>query len=149
MNKKNTFPEAWSFREGRGDAMPRRGDVFLEGNYYHIYNRGLNGEAIFIVEENYLYCLQLVKRNLTRYDVRLIAYCLMPNHYHFLLRQESAIPLTKFISSTFISYVQALNKQIRRTGPLFEGRFKHKLVDKEEYIIHLCRYIHLNPVNAG
>ncbi len=129
--------------------MPRRGDVFLQGNYYHIYNRGLNGQVIFYEKDNYVYCLALIKRNLARCKAKLIAYCLMPNHYHFLLRQESTIPLTRFISLTFISYVQALNKKLRRSGPLFEGRYKHVLVGKEEYIVHLCRYIHLNPVKAG
>jgi len=129
--------------------MPRRGEVFHQGYYYHIYNRGLNGKQIFYSDANYLYCLKLIKRNLSRYKARLIAYCLMPNHYHFLLRQESNIPLMKFINATFISYVQALNKQLKRSGPLFEGRYKHVLVDKEEYVVHLCRYIHLNPVKAG
>jgi REP element-mobilizing transposase RayT len=129
--------------------MPRRGDVFLERNFYHIYNRGRSGEIIFHNEANYEYCLKLIKRNLHRYNVGMIAYCLMPNHYHFLLRQNSTIPLTKFISSIFISYVQALNKQLKSSGPLFEGRYKHVLVDKEEYIVHLCRYIHMNPIQAG
>jgi putative transposase len=55
----------------------------------------------------------------------------------------------KFINSTFISYVQALNKELKRSGPLFDGRYKHVLVDREEYILHLCRYIHLNSVKAG
>jgi putative transposase len=133
----------------KGVIMPRRGDVFLQGNYYHIYNRGLNGEVIFLAKANYVYCLKIIKRNLSRYKVKLIAYCLMPNHYHFLLRQESTIPLMKFINSTFISYVQALNKELKRSGPLFDGRYKHVLVDREEYILHLCRYIHLNSVKAG
>jgi putative transposase len=101
--------------------MPRRGDVFLQGNYYHIYDRGINGEAIFLAKANYVYCLTLIKRNLSRYKAKLIAYCLMPNHYHFLLRQKSSIPLMKFINATFISYVQALNKQLGRSGLLFKG----------------------------
>jgi len=72
----------------------------------------------------------------------------MPNHYHFLLRQESDEPLSKFMQVLFNSYVQALNLQQERIGTLFEGRFKHKCVDKWEYLIVLCRYIHLNPVKA-
>ena len=129
--------------------MPQRGNIFRLGCYYHVYNRGRSGEVIFHNDANYEYCLRLVKKNLTRYEVEMIAYCLMPNHYHFLLRQGSTTPISKFISSTFISYVQALNKQLERSGPLFDGRYKHVIVDNEDYLIHLCRYIHLNPVKAG
>jgi putative transposase len=73
----------------------------------------------------------------------------MPNHYHFLLRQEADLPLSKFINVLFNAYVQALNRQQCRRGTLFEGRFKHVWVDREEYLVHLCRYIHLNPLKAG
>ena len=78
-----------------------------------------------------------------------IAYCLMPNHYHFLLRQETEILLSKFMQVLFNAYVQALNVQQGRTGTLFEGRFKHKCVDEWEYLMILCRYIHRNPVEGG
>jgi putative transposase len=81
--------------------------------------------------------------------VTVIAYCLMPNHYHFLFRQESAVPLSKLMQVLFNAYAQALNLQQGRTGTLFEGRFKHKCVDTWEYLSMLCRYIHLNPVKAG
>ncbi len=84
-----------------------------------------------------------------KHGAGLIAYCLMPNHYHFLLRQETGIPLSKFMQVLFTTYVQALNLQQERSGTLFEGRFKHKRVDKWEYLVILCRYIHLNPVKAG
>ncbi|MCD6334967.1 MAG: transposase [Candidatus Latescibacteria bacterium] len=66
----------------------------------------------------------------------------MPNHYHFLLRQDGEVSLSRFINVAFNVYVQALNKQLERKGTLFEGRFKHVLVDKDEYILYLCRYIH-------
>jgi len=73
----------------------------------------------------------------------------MPNHYHFLLRQVTDRPLSKFMQVLFNGYVQALNLQQGRTGTLFEGRFKHKCVDQWEYLMVLCRYMHLNPVKAG
>jgi len=78
-----------------------------------------------------------------------IAYCLMPNHYHFLLRPEEDGVLSRFIQRLFNSYTQAFNKQHGRSGTLFEGRAKSVLVDTDEYILHLCCYIHLNPVKAG
>ncbi len=129
--------------------MPRRGDVFARGHYYHIYNRGVGKNLIFFNADNYEHCLRLVKRYQHKYGVTVIAYCLMPNHYHFLLRQESDEPLSKFINVLFNAYVQAVNRQQRRKGTLFEGRFRHVHIDREEYLIHLCRYIHMNPVKAA
>jgi putative transposase len=73
----------------------------------------------------------------------------MPNHYHFVLRQDGDIPISTFIQRLFQIYTQAFNKQQGRKGPLFEGRFRHVHVDRDEYVIHLCRYVHLNPVTAG
>jgi len=128
--------------------MPRRGDVFAPGCYYHIYNRGAGGERIFFTPDNYKHCLRLVKRYMRPHQVTVIAYCLMPNHYHFLLRQDGEMPLSRFIGTLFNAYVQAVNKQRGRKGTLFEGRFKHVLIDREEYLVHLCRYIHVNPVKA-
>jgi REP element-mobilizing transposase RayT len=104
---------------------------------------------LFLNPGNYEYCLRLVKRHQQRYGATVIAYCLMPNHYHLLLRQDTDEPLSRFISVLFNAYVQALNRQQGRKGTLFEGRFRHAGVDREEYLVHLCRYIHLNPVKGG
>jgi REP element-mobilizing transposase RayT len=128
--------------------VPRRDTVFAKGNYYHIYNRGAGRAPIFFGDGNYDYCLDLVARYQERYGATVIAYCLMPNHYHLLLKQETDEPLSKFVSVVFNAYAQAVNRQEGRTGALFEGRFRHVWVDREEYLVHLCRYIHLNPVEA-
>ena len=128
--------------------MPYRGDVFAHNHYYHIYNRGVGKALIFFNPGNYEYCLRLVKRYYRQYGAAIIAYCLMPNHYHFLLRQETEQALSKFVNVLFNAYVQAVNRQQGRKGTLFEGRFRHVWVDREEYLAHLCRYIHLNPVRA-
>jgi putative transposase len=129
-------------------TLPYRGDAFTQGQYYHIYNRGAGRGKIFFNEGNYEYLLRLVKQYCTKYGATTIAYSLMSNHFHFLLRQDTDEPLSKFMQVLFNTYVQALNLQHKRTGTLFEGRFKHKRVDKWEYLIVLCRYIHLNPVKA-
>jgi len=128
--------------------MPYRGDVFRKGQYYHLYNRGAGANLLFFNPANYEYCVRLIKRYHQRYGAAMIAYCLMPNHYHFLLRQETDEPLSKFIGVLFNAYVQAVNREQERSGTLLEGRFRHVWVDREEYLIHLCRYIHLNPVKA-
>ncbi len=119
------------------------------GYYYHVYNRGCNRERLFVNDENYLFLLKRAKSYLSEYPLSVIAYCLMPNHYHFLCRPEEDDSLSRYIQRLFNSYTQAFNKQQGRSGTLFEGRYKSILVDTDEYVIHLCRYIHVNPVRAG
>lgn len=129
--------------------MPRRENKFSRGHYYHVYNRGANRERIFFSAENYFYLLKLAKKYCQKYQIAIIAYCLMPNHYHFLLRQDGETSIGHFIGVLFNAYAQAVNKQNGRTGTLFAGRFKDVHVDNEAYLLHLCRYIHGNPVKAG
>ena len=129
--------------------MPYRKSIFARGQYYHLFNRGINKQKIFFSTENYLYFLGLLRKNSRRFQISIIAYCLMPNHYHFLVRQDGEKSISLFMRSMINSYAQGINKQYNRTGALFENRFKDKLVDKNEYVIHLSRYIHLNPVRAG
>ena len=123
--------------------------MYRAGHSYHVYNRGCNQENIFATQDNYLFLLRRAKSTLENAPVRILAYCLMPNHYHFLLqgKEDQAIP--RFIQRLFNSYTQAYNRQQDRSGTLFQGRAKHILVDKDEYLLHLARYIHLNPVRAG
>jgi hypothetical protein len=80
--------------------------------------------------------------------VDIVAYCLMPNHYHFLvyLREETLSEAMKLLS---LSYTKAINQRFKRVGSLFQGRFQSIHVDRTEYLVHLSRYIHLNPVKAG
>jgi len=99
-------------------------------------------------DKNYIYLIELMTKKIKKYNVKVVAYCLMPNHYHFLISTVDKIQISKYIQSCFNSYVQAFNKQQSRKGPLFESKVKIKIIDKEEYLIHICRYIHLNPVKA-
>ena len=128
--------------------MPGRYVKFVKGNFYHVYNRGANKQKIFLEADNYLYLLKLLKKNTEKYYLAVIAYCLMPNHYHFLLRVDGDKDLSLCISSTFNSYVQAINKRYDRVGFLFSERFKAIHVSGDPYLIHLCRYIHRNPLRA-
>ncbi|NQV37449.1 MAG: transposase [Candidatus Marinimicrobia bacterium] len=119
---------------------------YYKENYYHIYNRGIDGKSIFFNRENYVYFIRLLKRYSKRYDISILAYCLIPNHYHLLVYQNSDISISNFIQSLNNAFVQGINRQLKRKGTLFEGRAKSKHINKEEYLMHLCRYIHLNPV---
>jgi len=126
--------------------MPTRTLRFVSSHYYHIYNRGAGRQSIFSNDENYLYVVRLLKKVAAECQVTVIAYCLLPNHYHWLLRQDSDTPASKVPTRVFGSYSQAFNRVNGRTGTLFEGRFKAILVESDEYLHHLCRYIHANPV---
>ena len=129
--------------------MPRRRTPFLADAFYHIYNRGIDRRPIFHREQNYLYFARLLREKADRHAVQVVAYCLMPNHYHFLLRPWRDGVVSPFLNALLGSYVQALNAQQGRLGPLFQGRFRSIHVDRDEYLGHLARYIHLNPVAAG
>jgi putative transposase len=114
----------------------------------HFYNRGNNRQNIFFERDNYLYFLRLIRQTLIAQDVDVVAYCLMPNHYHLLvyLRSEH---LSQAMKSLSLSYTKAINKRFNRVGGLFQGRFQKILVMDTEYLVHLIRYIHLNPVKAN
>ncbi len=122
--------------------------AFVQGYYYHIYNRGCNKENIFFNKDNYYYLLKKMKSTFKDYGANLIAYCLMPNHYHFLVRQMTEKELSKWLRKIFGGYSQAVNKEQNRSGTLFEGRPKHIAIEKEEYLDHLMWYVHTNPVSA-
>jgi putative transposase len=128
--------------------MPQRRIPLQAENFYHIYNRGNNRQTIFFERDNYVYFLRLVKEHLITNVVDIVAYCLMPNHYHFLvyLKDET---LSDAMKSLSLSYTKAINKRFNRSGVLFQGRFQSIHVAQTDYLIHLSRYIHLNPVKAG
>ncbi len=128
--------------------MPYREIHFLKNNYFHVYNRGNNYNKIFFAEKNYSFFL---RRLLEIYDKRIniVSYCLMPNHYHLLLKIIEDNYLEKAMQRFSTSYTKAINKQYGRVGHLFQGRYKAKLIPNNEYLLHLSRYIHLNPVRAG
>ena len=79
----------------------------------------------------------------------MVAYCLMPNHFHLLIRIKSESGFERAITSLLISYVKAVNIDQDRVGPLFQGRFQSKAIEDDDYLLGLSCYIHLNPVAAG
>lgn len=127
--------------------MPRRKTEFLPGQYYHLYNRENNRQNIFFERENYLFFLRQFRRYLVEETLHVIAYCLMPNHYHFLvgLREDN---ISQKMHGFTLSYTKAINRRYKRCGSLFQGRFRAIHVDEVGYLLHLSRYIHLNPVKA-
>jgi REP element-mobilizing transposase RayT len=129
--------------------MARRKIPFLPNNYYHIYNRGANRADIFLNDRDYIFLLKQLKDHIKEFDITMIVYCLMSNHYHFILRQNGLAKISDFMQAVFYIYSSAFNTIHKRSGTLFEGPFRAILIDKTEYLLHLCRYIHRNPLEAG
>ncbi len=119
------------------------------GGYYHLYNRGARRLSIFREPENYLFLLRRLKQFLPGLELSVIAYCLMPNHYHLLIRQNGEHPAGLLIQRLFNSYTKAYNKRYGHSGTLFERRYQAKPITDNAHLLHLCRYIHGNPVKDG
>lgn len=149
--------------------------IYAQDGYYHIYNRGVEKRTIFEDEQDYKVFLgylkeylsppleksNITKRNFTLQgrtfkgvpripknyyqDIELVCYCMMPNHWHMLIKQLSEKPMSEFVRSLMTRYSMYFNKKNRRVGSLFQSKYKAVLVDSESYLLHLSRYIHLNP----
>jgi len=149
--------------------MPRRETPFLPEQYYHLYNRGNNRQAVFFERENYLYFLRGIGKYLCPH-VDVLAYCLMPTHYHILARvkpeaqqeqtsevlktsevsgEEISLQVSRGMQRFGISYTKAINKRFARVGALFQGQFRGKPVRDYAHLLNLCVYIHANPVKDG
>src|SRR5215212_225178 len=133
--------------------MPRRQTPFASDVYYHFYNRGNNRQAIFFESDNYLYFLSGIKKYLVPV-VNIVAYCLMPTHYHILVRvkpqtSEVSLQVSRAMQKFLISYAKAINKRFERVGSLFQGQFQAKPIQTYPHLLNLCVYIHANPVKDG
>ena len=128
--------------------MARRPRVFAPGLLYHVIVRGNQQQKTFLTDQDYQAYLERVSRYREKYGITLYAYCLMPNHVHLLL-ECSDKPLSKFMQGLQQSYTQYFNRAHRKVGHLFQGRYKAIVCEKDEYLLSLLRYIHLNPVRAG
>lgn len=128
--------------------MSRPLRVEFEDAIYHVTSRGDRREAIFEDDTDRKALLDVVGHGAERFDASLFAYCLMSNHYHFVLqtRQPNLSRLMRHINGV---YTQVYNRRHRKVGHLFQGRFKALLVDRDAHFLEVCRYVDLNPVRAG
>ncbi|MBI4067657.1 transposase [Candidatus Gottesmanbacteria bacterium] len=155
----------------------KRQVILADGEYYHIFNRGVEKRTIFTDKREYQRALKLlyyyhytnlplkfsrfneipieerekileILRRKNKLEVQIIAYCLMPNHFHFLLRQEREKGIANFVSNFSNSYSKYFNTKHDRVGPLFQGVFKAVRVETDAQLLHLSRYIHLNPISS-
>ena len=117
------------------------------GRYYHIFNRGNNGEDLFREERNYRYFLKKYAYHIEPV-AQTFAYCLLENHFHLLVRVKAGTASQQF-SNLFNGYTKSVNRAWGRTGNLFQRPFKRKAVASDEYFTRLVRYIHYNPQAHG
>lgn len=142
--------------------MPSRNVIRYDApeSYYHVYARGNSKQPIFLDEEDSQFFCALFARYLSilaqksqfgeqyphyRGRVQLLAYCLMGNHFHLLLYQADQKDISSFMQSLLTSYTRHFNNRHKRSGSLFESRYKASRIDSDGYLQHISRYIHLNP----
>jgi putative transposase len=144
--------------------MPSRNVVkdYAPQQFYHVYNRGVAKQAIFVDEKDKLQFIKILSRHLDAadsstkndgssyrkfdQDLELLCYCLMGNHFHLLFYLgDDPDALRVFMQAALTAYTMFFNKRHGRVGPLFQGVFKASRVSRDEYLLHISRYIHRNP----
>jgi len=140
--------------------MPRRKVPLVAGDYYHLYNRGNNRQTVFYNRKDYILFLDRIRKYIIgsssrentlhsiRSGVTILAYCLMPNHYHLLLTPHDD-DLSHRMQLLSISFTKTMNQKHNRVGSLFQGQFQATPIVQDTHLIYLSAYIHLNPVRAG
>lgn len=128
--------------------MPRRPRFLIEGGIYHVYNRFTNGEPVFSEVDACESFLDLVREVKARDGLTIFAWCVMTNHFHLAVR-TGAVPLSRSMRQIGGRFSQQHNLIYRRFGPLWQGRYKSRIVESPEYLHQLIVYIHMNPVRAG
>ncbi|MBQ9443572.1 MAG: transposase [Lachnospiraceae bacterium] len=127
--------------------MPRKPRVISNSGYYHILSRGIGKQIIFEDDHDYLYFLKILARCREEEDFEIIAYCLMENHFHILMKAESG--LDRIMKRITTSYALYFNTKYERVGHLFQNRYKSVPAENDSAILSMVRYIHNNPEKAG
>lgn len=129
--------------------MSRKPRFQLPGYPQHVVQRGNNRQACFLTLQDYHFYLDALRQACTKYGSQVHAYVLMTNHVHLLMTPESEWSISQVMQSVGRRYVRNINKEYRRSGTLWEGRFKASLVQTGRYLLACYRYIELNPVRAA
>ena len=129
--------------------MARLPRVYIPGCSYHIVQRGNNREPCFYTEQDYATYLNYLKDSAEINSIAIHAYVLMTNHVHMLVTPMGNGDISRMMQSLGRKYVRYFNASYKRTGTLWEGRFKSNVVDSSRYLLIVYRYIELNPVRAG
>ncbi len=148
--------------------MPAKNSIktYVDNSYYHLYNRGVEKRIIFQDEQDYKVFLSYLKFYLTQplrgstpksfpsqqlknhtKNIKIIAYCLMPNHFHLFIKQVDSHAINNFMRSLSTRYSMYFNKRYKRVGPLFQGIYKAAYINNEMQYLYLSKYIHRNPLD--
>lgn len=130
--------------------MPRKARILIPNYPHHIVQRGHNRNVVFVADEDYQFYLGNLKEWKTKLGIKLYAWCLMTNHIHLIVEPgedtSSVSELMKRLAGRQTAYVNKLEK---RTGSLWEGRFKASPIQRDNYLLACCRYVEINPVRAN
>ena len=128
--------------------MPRRPREFVEGGIYHVFNRGNNRANLFECQEDFRCFLTLAGLAKQRHPVCIFHYCLMTNHFHFLVQRQTKEALPFFMHWLELGYARYFKKKYQTTGHIFEERFRSPRIAEDSYYLQCGRYIERNPVKA-
>jgi putative transposase len=128
--------------------MPRAQRFSIENGLYHVMNRGAARRHIFVDDSLKSLFLGILEEVSYKYRFQVICYCIMGNHYHLLIRTEDA-NLSEGMRFLNSRYARQFNRLRLKDGPIFRSRFQSILISDDRYLLNVCRYIHLNPVEAG
>jgi putative transposase len=129
--------------------MARLPRYFVKGQPQHIIQRGNNRELIFAHDDDYRFYLECLQSAMEKNKLAIHSFVLMTNHVHLLASPEIETSISKTLQSVGRRYVQYFNSTYKRTGTLWEGRYKATIIDSEQYLLTCMRYIELNPIRAG
>jgi len=124
-------------------------EEFVKDAIFHIYNHSVDEIDLFNERDDYLYFLQKLKDNYSSDELAIYSYCLMPNHFHFCIKQKNDRPIYDVFNRFIISYTLHFNAKLKRKGKVFANKLQHKKINDDKYLIDICPYIHRNPVKAG
>lgn len=133
---------------GKVKRMSRPLRIEFPGAWHHVMNRARHGSRLFRDTEDYTYFLELLQHTAKMFNIRVSAYCFMPNHYHLLI-QTPDMNLSRCMRHLNGVFTQKYNRRHQCDGTLFRGRYKSILVEEDRYLLQLLRYIHQNPLQAG
>lgn len=121
----------------------------LSNNIYHVYNRGINRQKIFFLDDDYLLFISKLKGYFKNELANVLCYCLMPNHYHLIVHVNCDEFGKKVLLPLMTSYIKIINRRENRVGTLFQGQFQSLLIETDQSLMETSRYIHMNPIKAG
>jgi len=129
--------------------MTKTGRVLFDNVFYHIISRGNQKQKVFLDEGDFEKYLALLKRYKKKFKFKLLAWCLMPNHVHLILDVNYTAELKKIMQGLNLAYSRWFNKKHNKVGHLWQGRYKSKMIQKDNYVLNCISYIELNPVRAN